>query len=161
MSAIPFTRLGRISLGLLLGAPLAAKAQSVHAVLPVPPAIDDLRLLRAIAAVETGTTDLSRPCRKIGKAGERSAFQIKASVWKQYTTLPHAVASTDARMAHLVAALHLQQLKAQAERNMWCASAHNVAYLWNKSAKAFQYAQRVAALYDDPSCPPLITFLKP
>ena len=41
--------------------------------------------VRAIAAVETGTTDVGKPCKKVGKAGERSAWQIKPSTWRAYT----------------------------------------------------------------------------
>lgn len=154
MNTLPLTTIGRLSLGFLLGAPIAAKGQSVHAVLPsAPPAVDEMRLLRAIAAVETGTTNLARPCRKIGRAGERSAWQIKASVWRQYTRIPFVHASTDATLAHLIALLHLQQLRERAKRDRLPATVWNLAYLWNAGRRAHSYSENVKNLYEDFSRP--------
>jgi hypothetical protein len=149
LSALPLTRLGRLSLGLLLGTPVAGPGQPVHAVLPKPPApIDDMALLRAIACVETGTTNLSRPCRKVGRAGERSAWQIKAVVWRQYTSAPFASASTDATLANLVAALHLQQLKRQSiVIDGLVATPYWLATSWNRGPRMHSYGERVESLY--------------
>lgn len=149
MNTLKLTNLGSIAFTLLLSSPRASHGQHVHAVIPAVPVIDHARLLRAIAAVETGTTNLSRPCRKVGKAGERSAFQIKASVWKQYTRIPHAQASTDATLAHLIATLHLQTLKERLRSDNATPTVIRLAMLWNAGTQRHEYAGRVNAIYNN------------
>ena len=137
MSAIPLTHLGRMALGLLLASPGHTAGEKLNEEL----------LLRAIAQVESGTTNLSRPFKKVGSAGERGAWQMKQMVWRQYTRAPFAQASTDAVLANLIAALHLKELCRKMEADKVKPTAYFVALQWNSSDAQYDYATRVNNVY--------------
>lgn len=119
--------------------------------------VNEVRLLAAIAQVETGTCDTSRPSRRIGRGGERSAWQIRERTWHDYTWQPFLQASRDARLASVVAAMHLRFLRLQLEAHRVPVTAYALALAWNAGHAAViaraeppsshQYAERVAALY--------------
>lgn len=119
--------------------------------------LDSSRMLQAIAAVETGTTNLNRPSRKIGRAGERSAWQFTATTWSQYTSAPFTEASKDARLANLVAELHLRHLVADLKLRGKEPMPYNLALAWNAGPAAVaknrvgpaarDYAKRVENIY--------------
>jgi hypothetical protein len=101
-----------------------------------------ITLLWAIAAAETGHNDAA-----IGKAGERSQYQIMEVVWRQHEPhLPHdqchGQAATD------VATQHLHWLTKQVGSD-----ATSLASSWNQGATGHKrrgpndYARRVSALY--------------
>ncbi|MCM2304073.1 MAG: lytic transglycosylase domain-containing protein [Elusimicrobia bacterium] len=112
--------------------------------------VDIEALLRALAAVESGSDP-----RAIGRAGERSQWQIRPATWRQYTRAPFAAATTNEVLAQLVARTHLRTLLAVAERRHGAAWRHftphgraaEVARRWNPRAPA-AYAKRVANLYE-------------
>lgn len=144
------TPIGRVLLCSLLSTyvpPWSVRAAS--------PKLDEDRVLPAIALVETGTTRLSRPCKKIGKAGERGAWQMKRIVWQAYTAAPFERASTDAALAHLIATMHLRFLRIELELRNGCISAFSLALAWHAGLTGMQdatveqndYAERVQALY--------------
>lgn len=115
--------------------------------------VDYAVLLSAIADVETG----SNP-RKVGKAGERSAYQIARVVWRQHTDLPFSKAN-DPEVAKEVAIKHLSWLEREIKRKGYEITAERMALCWNAgltrglSGKAFpssvDYASRVKNLYED------------
>lgn len=111
-------------------------------------------LLWAIAAVETGHNDSA-----IGKAGERSQYQIMQVVWVQHEPhLPHdrckGQAATD------VATRHLRWLTKQVGSD-----AISLASAWNQGATGHRrrgpndYAQRVSNLYSSKKATPTINAL--
>ena len=128
------TRFGQMYLGVMLSCPGAT-------------IIEDETLLRAIAQVETGTVILSRPCRKVGKAGERGAWQMKWMVWRQYTREPFAKASSNPTLAHLIARLHLENIRLSIKKAGMEATPFQIAYRWNSGPQAMDYAERVNNLY--------------
>ena len=148
MSASSLTRRGKMLLSLVVGSSILAHGQTVHAVVPKQPEFHLVSMLRAIAQVETGTNDISRPCRKIGKAGERSAWQIKKVVWVKYTHAPFESASTNATLASVVAALHIQSLREIAEKKRLPVT-FSIACAWNCGPRVGDYATRVSALYGE------------
>jgi hypothetical protein len=99
-------------------------------------------LLWAIAAVETGHNDAA-----IGRAGERSQYQIMEVVWRQHEpSLPHdrchGQAATD------VATQHLHWLTKQVGSDVISlASAWNQGATGHKRRGPNDYARRVSALY--------------
>jgi hypothetical protein len=99
-------------------------------------------LLWAIAAVETGHDDAA-----IGRAGERSQYQIMEVVWRQHEpSLPHdrcaGQAATD------VANQHLHWLTKQVGSDVISlASAWNQGATGHKRRGPNDYARRVSALY--------------
>jgi hypothetical protein len=121
-------------------------------------AVERQRLLSAIAQVETGTTDTNRPSRRVGRGGERSAWQISADNWSRYTRAPFIDASLDARLASTVASLHMEWLVNQLLRAGMDPTPYALALAWNAGptgvtrhrapAAAHAYAVRVIALYD-------------
>jgi hypothetical protein len=151
---IAFTPLGRVLWACILTphvAPLNA-AESF--------AVDEMKLLRAIAAVESGATNLSRPVRRIGRNGERSAWQFMAGTWREYTTAPFTHASSNATVAHLIAQTHLRRLRLELETSKIAATPFAIAMAWNAGASAviqnsapnstWKYAERVVNLYEVP-----------
>jgi hypothetical protein len=113
--------------------------------------VDASRLLRAIAQAETGVTDLSRGSRKVGKAGERSAWQMTAATWRSYTNAAFPRASTEPTLAHLVATIHLRHLSARLKEKGRAVSVYNLACAWNAGPSAkhtpHDYATRVSLIY--------------
>lgn len=103
---------------------------------PDPEAED--RLLAAIAQVETGTIDTTRPCLRIGKRGERSAWQITSATWKRYETAPFAAASPNAATAELVARLHLRWLEQELRRQGLFPTVYFLALGWNGGPGAWR-----------------------
>ena len=108
-------------------------------------------LLWAIAAVETGHNDAA-----IGRAGERSQYQIMEVVWRQHEPhLPHdqchGQAATD------VATQHLHWLTQQVGSDIT-----SLASSWNQGATGHRrrgpndYAQRVSNLYSSKKATPTI-----
>lgn len=99
-------------------------------------------LLWAIAAVETGHDDAA-----IGRAGERSQYQIMEVVWVQHEPhLPHEHCTGQA--ATDVATRHLLWLTKQVGDDVT-----SLASAWNQGATGHRrrgpndYARRVSALY--------------
>jgi hypothetical protein len=123
----------------------------------VDAALDEMRLLSAIAHVETGTTNTARACRKVGRAGERSAWQISRAVWNTYSSAPFTDASSSPRLASAVAAAHLRWLRLNLEKEGISATPFALALAWNAGLSAVldsaykypttHYAERVANLY--------------
>ncbi len=122
--------------------------------------VDYKRLMRAIAQVETGTRDTTKPCKKVGKGGERSAWQMKKAVWSAYTKAPFSEASKDAALADLVASLHLRRIALELEGNRITPSAWAIALTWNAGLSRVlesktlrvshgDYAERVNNLYGE------------
>jgi hypothetical protein len=151
MPSIRLTPLGRVLFCCLL----TPHVSSLLGGQPSP--LDENKLLAAIAAVETGTTNLARPSRKVGRAGERSAWQFTAATWRRYTRTPFAAASSDAILAHLVAQLHLRYLRLELESRGHLTSPYNIALAWNAGPRCVftdtasipsrDYARRVDNLY--------------
>lgn len=141
-----FTKLGSLLIASLFNAAAHVRA------------LDENKLLSCIAQVETGTTDFDKPCRKIGRQGERSAWQIKAGTWHQYTKAPFTLASTSTYEANLVAAAHLRLLRIHLEYALNHSSPYLIALAWNAGLDrvvknkapdaAHDYAQRVTNLYN-------------
>ena len=133
--------------GLLHGAPSASSA-----------ALQRPAFLNGIAQLETGTIDVGRPCAKIGRRGERSAWQISPEVWREYCQAPFTLASSDAMLASVVATAHLQWLRRGLERDDKPATPYNLALAWNAGLGAVltgkappgahDYAARAEALYE-------------
>lgn len=149
MKPICFTKLGRILCWCVLTPhinPLMGKPD-------VP--VDEMRLLEAIAQVESGTRNLARPSKKIGAAGERSAWQMTRATWRRYTTEAFEKASSDATLAHLVAQIHLRYLRLELTGR---SGALNLAMAWNAGPRAVisgripngtrDYADRVVSIYE-------------
>lgn len=121
----------------------------------VYPKVDRLKLMRAIAEVESGTTDIDVPFKKVGKKGERSAFQITEKVWREYTTESFKKASLDAPLAQTVALMHLLRLQTLIEADHFVADPFQIAAVWNGGLGALRsphkstqdYAKRVSAIY--------------
>lgn len=145
----PFTAVGVLLLAKVFVSPGLAAIERTN----------DNLLLAAIAAVETGTTDLTRPCRRVGALGERSAWQFTPATWRRYTRLPFEAASRDARTANMVAMLHLQWLREHLQRAGLRATPRDLALAWNAGQAAVladrvpvgahDYADRVINLYQD------------
>lgn len=91
--------------------------------------------LLAIAMVETGGDDS-----KIGKAGERSQYQISEHVWKDYHESPFT--ECYGTTATICANIHVKQLT----RELNCTSSYQhypvrtLAYAWNRGANAARRA---------------------
>lgn len=118
--------------------------------------IDDSVLLRAIAEVESGTSG-ARPYRKVGAAGERSAWQITPQVWRTYTRAAFERASREVHLPNCVAAAHLAVLKGQIRHYPSLVTVQKLALAWNGglgavrtggTARQRDYAQRVEATYE-------------
>lgn len=118
---------------------------------------DEQRLLRAIAEVETGWTDLMAPCPRIGKYGERSAWQLTETVWRRYETAPFYEASRDAGAAMTVATLHLRWLVAELKKRDLIPTPFLIALGWNGGPRAWKtmservrsYASRVRNIHQE------------
>lgn len=86
-------------------------------------------LTRALAMIETGCKDIA-----IGRAGERSRYQIKRIVWEQYK--PHLCFTKyakDRSIATDVALTHMDWLrKAFIQKTKREPSLHDMYVLWNK-----------------------------
>ncbi len=141
-------------LGTFVLAVALTKAQSWSSPV-VYPKVDKLKLMRAIAEVESGTKDINVPFSKTGKKGERSAFQITEKVWAEYTTESFKKASFDASLAQTIALMHIQRLQTLIEADLHAATPFVMASVWNGGLGALRsphkstqdYAKRVSALY--------------
>jgi soluble lytic murein transglycosylase-like protein len=110
-------------------------------------AVDHDRLLRAIAEVETANNP-----RAVGRAGERTIYQIAPGTWRGVSRVPMARASAaeiDAVARTILADIHL----ALRERKI-PVTPYEIALRWNAGARARRftpatrdYAQRVANIY--------------
>jgi len=116
------------------------------------------RLLVAIGMVESNDNP-----KAIGKAGERSRWQISRDVWKETTGLPFDRAQFDA-YAYPVARAHLIALKWRLTEAHVPITVKSLALAWNggataailgklENAKARAYADRVESLYQTISQP--------
>jgi hypothetical protein len=143
-----FTAFARFLIGgFLHGAPSASSAD-----------LQRTAFLNGIALLETGTIDVGRPCAKIGRRGERSAWQISPEVWREYCEAPFTRASSDGRLAAMVAAAHLEWLRLSLEGKGRPATPYNLALAWNAGLGAVltgkappgahDYAARAVALYE-------------
>ncbi len=115
-------------------------------------------LLVAIASVESGGNNLA-----VGKAGERSRFQISESVWRQHagekgvTAGDFATNAATHEVAHRVAEAHVVWLARQLEAHKRPVTVEALALAWHLGAVGerngphtpaqVDYAARVAALY--------------
>ena len=120
------------------------------------PRIDMDALLLAIARAETSNKEHpDGDDHRIGRAGERSRYQITRGVWEQVTTVPFTYAIFPDAAAH-VARRHLEWL----ERKLHAlpgAPAFVIALAWNAGPHAVlanyanqqqrDYAARVEAIY--------------
>lgn len=129
-------------------------------------------LLAALASVETGGK--KHPDTAVGRAGERSRYQISRAVWQQHAAeaqrelakLAHppawtgdfAADSADPVKAAAVGEQHLIYLCRQLEKNRQPVTVETLAAAWKSPAAAFQghssasardYAARVGNLYAD------------
>lgn len=106
------------------------------------------KLLRAIAEVETGGND-----GRIGRHGERSQYQIKASVWQQHCP-GVSFSSCRGLAAHQIARDHLHWLDTNLGATT-CRREFALAWVWNgglnswdtRNAARYDYANRVCNLY--------------
>lgn len=115
--------------------------------------------LAAIAQVETGWTDLKKPCPKVGRAGERSAWQFTRATWRRHESADFTrYASTQVDLPRRVAYQHLEYLHQQAKARGVEATPWRIAYAWNagpggwsrkQTVKSSTYATCVEALYHD------------
>lgn len=120
--------------------------------------LNEERMLQCIAQLETGATNTSRAVRKIGRAGERSAWQITPAVWAKYSTAPFTRASSDARLGNVVAAAHLRWLRLELRGAGVRVDPFRLALAWNAGLSAAvndkappgarDYAARAVALYE-------------
>lgn len=115
----------------------------------VPTEVNTEALLKAIAEVETGTTNFSRACPRIGRNGERSAWQIKKVVWDKLTSAKFQTASTDAAHAKRVAHAHLENLKYRVLNIGKKPDPYTLAMMWNSGKNKKEYAARVLNLYQE------------
>ncbi len=115
--------------------------------------VDTYRLVDCIAQVE------GAPTAHVGRAGERSRFQITQAVWFQHSRWPFFQASKTTPWAleeqYRVACAHVEYLKKQLKHS----TAYHIACAWNGGLTATQtgkltpatrdYAQRVTNLYNE------------
>jgi len=115
-------------------------------------------LLAAIAQVETGWTDLTKPCPKVGRAGERSAWQFTRATWRRHVSADFEMASKTIELAKHVAYNHLNYLQEQAKTRGIDGTPWAIAYAWNAgpggwrrkpTVRSSTYATCVEALYHD------------
>lgn len=118
--------------------------------LPASEPIDEIRLLDAIAQVETGTKNTNRPCRRIGARGERTAWQIMPATWASYCTIPFARAGTEARVDGLVALAHLRALRSALFAGGHKPNPYALALAWNAGASAVMADRAPTASRDYP-----------
>lgn len=126
--------------------------------------IDEIRLLAAIAQVETGVKNINRPSRRIGARGERTAWQIMPATWACYTPAPFMTAGTDGRLDGLVALAHLRSLRSALTAEGFKPNPYALALAWNAGINAVlrdrlpvgtrDYADRVWPLYADKALQP-------
>ncbi len=120
------------------------------AAVPTRGATDLSRVLTMISAVES-----KRPT-DVGRAGERSRYQMLYCIWRMYTDAPFRRASSDEVMAARIAHLHLQFLAASLRERGITVTSHSLALAWTAGLDGMQhptrdkldYADRVARLYD-------------
>ena len=108
---------------------------------PATAQVDFDRWLDALAQVETA----NRPAVR-GAAGELSAWQITAPVWRVYTRAPFAEAQTNPRLARLVARTHAQYLAHKLTQQGRPVTPAALARRWNPRAPR-DYAIRIERLY--------------
>lgn len=105
-------------------------------------------VLDAIAQVEG-----NRPA-AVGRANERSRWQMREFVWHSYTRAPFRSASRDEILAKAVARAHLQYLERSLVHRRIAPTPYNLALAWtcgldgmlNPPAKKRDYARRVTNL---------------
>jgi hypothetical protein len=131
--------MGRVAIFILAAAGLGAE--------PAP--IDPDKLLAAIAQVESGVHDGA-----VGRAGERSRYQMSESVWRKFSTEPF-IRADDPAQSRAVALDYLAWIESQLRRRGTEATPYSLSLAWNAgvagaehpSPRAKDYAERVAALY--------------
>lgn len=109
-------------------------------------------LLKSISDVETGGRYW-----RIGDAGERSQYQIKADVWRKYSRIPFWRASQREYQseAKRVAVCYIREISQNLESDGITISSRSVALRWNGGLnrtrflrRHLSYADRVSNLYD-------------
>ena len=109
-------------------------------------------LLKSISDVET-----SGQYWRIGGAGERSQYQIKADVWRKYSRVPFWRASQREYQseARRVASCYISEISQNLESDGIAVSSRNVALRWNGGINRVRflrrhvsYASRVSNLYE-------------
>jgi hypothetical protein len=106
-------------------------------------ALDIDRMLYAIAQVESGGNHAA-----IGKAGERSQYQMTAATWRRYTRAPFKHATKNPVLARMVARAHVQYLmKRVGARGGMAYDPMQIALGWNPGDLG--YSARVANIYSD------------
>jgi hypothetical protein len=119
--------------------PVALDLSALHA--PAAHPVEYFRELDAIAGVESRSDP-----RAIGRAGERTAYQITREVWEEETDLPWS-AAFDEYMAKLIALRHLKTLERRLLSRGVAVTPFSLALAWNPLGGADR-ARRVANLYE-------------
>lgn len=101
---------------------------SVAQVSTPPPEIRE-HILAAIRIVETGNNR-----RSIGRAGERGAYQFRATTWRQHSREPFHLAHSS--HAEVVARRHFAWLAVRLEAAGRPADPYNIALAWNAGLRA-------------------------
>ncbi len=121
----------------------------IQHIAPAHAQVDLARLLRCIAALETGDH-----MAKIGLHGERSSWQLTRKAWNQMSTKPWSDAF-DRKIAEGVAGKYLAYLNAELIRRGVCATPYRLAVCWRvglngiHSDGAMNYGRRCENLYNE------------
>ncbi len=104
------------------------------------------KVLDSIAAVE------NTPIHIVGRAGERSRYQMLYTTWRTYTSESFAKASRDERLGRLVAMTHLRYLEITLKHQGLQATPRNLAQAWHGGINSLRhtpsaYAIRVENVY--------------
>lgn len=120
---------------------LALRAAAVDTV------VDTVRLLRAIAEVETGFNP-----RAVGRAGERTVYQIAPGTWRRFSRVP--IRCADPAEVERVARAVLFEITQSLANHRIPHTPYELALRWNAgpSARRFStatrdYASRVSNIY--------------
>lgn len=115
--------------------------------------INKANFLIAISQVETGNDNS-----KIGKSGERSAYQFMPVVWNHHSQISFVQATNNRAEADKVAVRHLNYLIFKLEKMGKPITVENLALCWNAGEtkfrleklepRHFSYAEKVSEVYD-------------
>lgn len=100
-------------------------------------------ILYALAAVESGGNP-----KAIGRAGERSQYQITEAAWREEVDIPFEKATEDPQVAYWVAIWRVRRIVRDLEHRHAAVTPQAIAHAWNPGAPP-DYAERVANLYFD------------
>jgi hypothetical protein len=112
------------------------------------------RILDCLAAVQSGFNKT-----KVGKRGERSMYQLKYITWTQWSEAPFEQATTNPKLAHLVALCHLKWLAKHIQHGSEQYRIIQLSVAWDAGLTGYrscktnfdqvQRAHRVLNLYND------------